>query len=112
MTDPAPVEQVDREAAVDLILKRQKAAGRFSEDESVASVDPSFLLLGHHDDEDVVQSFARHRQPLAARVAELEAGLRKIERRSTPHSDDNDEDRRRDLFLVLSQVRALLGDTK
>lgn len=70
MTDkPAPAEQVDRDAAADLYLKQHEPAWEHDYAKAAA------IRAGNFNDY-YVQAFARHRQPLAARVAELEAGLR------------------------------------
>jgi hypothetical protein len=60
-TPVASVMQVDREAAADLMLLREKAAGKFPEDETVADVHAEYIRAGLADDQDVVQVFARHR---------------------------------------------------
>ena len=108
MTDkPAPVEQADRDAAADLYLEQHQPAWEHDYAKAAAIRKGSF-------NDYVVQAFARHRQPLAARVAELEAenALFKnalIEIRG--YSEPNGMTRRKLKAIATDALaRALLGD--
>ena len=113
MTDkPVLVEQVDRDAAAALADKLGAAI-------FLGGNDLAAILNGTWDDDEesgdvlgyLVPAFARHRQPLAARVAELEAGLRfYADRKGYDISGPSK-------YFPLSEdegnvARALLGDTK
>ena len=113
MTDkPAPVEQADRDAAADVVYSQMRGGMSWMHAKSYRAQ----IQDGRMDSHPTVQAFARHRQPLAPRIAELEAALTWYAdraancRKMTQEGDNARADLDRDGGDYAR--RALLGDTK
>lgn len=79
---------------------------RFADHEQVVAE----LTKAHQDNLD---SWLHQREEIAFLRAELAAKskeLRRIQTRATPHPDDNDDDRKRNLYHIESIAKAAMGE--